>query len=544
MNTPKQTVKHTLTRGLTLFITVLTIATIVPQIASIKSALADDGGYPWANATALKVSEYDWGYSPCPTNASGCMGIPYPYNPFTDGKNYGMEDPYTMEFRNCTSYVAWKISTLANTSGWGDAATWPSHAPSGSVKDPASYTPVYGDVAQWGSEVGGGHGHVAYVTAVDPTTHIATLAEYNSGLPRDAQNNLQWGMFYNGRTTASNSAGTPDHYIHLGTVTQQDNTVLEVKKLTQSDGTNEVIWAKNTDVNESWWNSSSNGIQVGNILHISQGDIKSFDIALYADGEHDLFTATAHNVWENWWYPGQSLHTTEILANIGNIRKIIKSMGPDGVTHQLYVLTDTGVYEYWWNSSSNGIQHGTIMTLANPVDEYKEIEADGTQALFVADQNYPYELHWGSGINGIQQTTFAGVSGITSLSYSRSSDGKHRLYIGASSGAIWEASWYSGSIGYWYMTGGSPVVQLQKWEDDSEQVLYEATSGGVFEYYWPTTSNTLSSDTIKGSLSSVHSFVRSTDPGGVQSVYMATGTNILESWWIPGGNGITTGTIE
>jgi len=185
------------------------------------------------------------------------------------------------------------------------------------------------------------------------------------------------------------------------------------------------------------------------------------------------------------------------------------------------------------------------MPLANPVAMYKTLEPDGTQVLFVVDQNYPYMLRWGGGLNGIQQTTFSIFTGITAISFSEDSDGRHRLYIGASSGAVWEASWYTGSaVGYWYMTGGAPVVALQKWEDDSEQVLYEATAGGVFEYYWPTGSNALSGDTIVGSLSSVHAFVRSTDPGGVQSVYTATGTNILESWWIPGGNGVHTGKIE
>jgi hypothetical protein len=185
------------------------------------------------------------------------------------------------------------------------------------------------------------------------------------------------------------------------------------------------------------------------------------------------------------------------------------------------------------------------MTIANPIDEYKEIEPDGTQALFIADQNYPYEQRWGGSLNGFQQTTFSNIANITSISFSADSDGKHRLYIGSSSGAIWEASWYTGGgIGYWYMTGGGPVVQLQKWSSGSTQVLYEATSGGVFEYSWPITSNTLSGRTIVGSLSSVHAFIRSTDPNNIQSVYTATGTNILESWWPQGSDTITTGTIE
>jgi hypothetical protein len=176
---------------------------------------------------------------------------------------------------------------------------------------------------------------------------------------------------------------------------------------------------------------------------------------------------------------------------------------------------------------------------------YKALEPNGTQVLYIADTNYAYMVRWGGGLNGIQVNTVINVSGITAISFSADSDGKHRLYVGSSSGAIWEASWYTiGSYGYWYVAGGAPVVALQKWESDSTQVLYEATAGGVFEYYWQASSNaSLASDTIVGSLSSVHAFVRTTDPNGVQSVYTATGTNVLETWWVPGGNGPTTGQV-
>ena len=117
--------------------------------------------------------------------------------------------------------------------------------------------------------------------------------------------------------------------------------------------------------------------------------------------------------------------------------------------------------------------------------------------------------------------------------------------MGTSSGGITEANWYTGGgIGYWYMTGGAPVVAIQKWESDSTQVLYEATQGGVFEFWWPKTSNNLNHDTIVGGLGNIHAFIRTTDPNGVQSVYTATGTNVLKSWWIPGGDGVHTGKIE
>jgi surface antigen len=539
MNTSERSIRFLLSRGIKLCLVILFLATISTQVLHTKLAFASySNTYPWGSApcassganlghtsgTGYWCSGYNWGENPCPSGDGYCSAG-------NSLNGYYLYDQFGESFRNCVSYTAWQVKQVLGISvaGWGNGADWNNSAIAHGYSDDSS--PQVGDIAQWDETPQNQWGHVAYVYAVN--NGIASYAEYNYG---------QDGNYLDSYTSATQ--GAPTHYIHIGNASTSSNTVLQVKKLTQADGTNEVVWSKSTDVSESWWRNGS-GITLSNLIHISQGDIKSFDIALSSDNKHDLFTATTNNIWETWWYPGQGLHTSEILQNIGNIRKIIKSVGPDGVTQQLYVMTDTGVYEYWWNANSNGIQHDTFMTLANPVDEYKALEPDGTQALYVADQNYPYEQHWGPGITGLQQTTFSSVAGITSISFSEGgANNKHRLYIGASSGAIWEASWLpNGTVGYWYMTGGSPVVALQKWEDDSEQVIYEATAGGVYEYYWPTTSNTLSGDTIVG-LSNVHAFVRSTDPGGVQSVYTATGTNIDESWWILGGDGIHTGQIE
>ena len=353
---------------------------------------------------------------------------------------------------------------------------------------------------------------------------------------------------YEGLQESPTTMPAANEYIHIGTPpgTTTSNTVLAVKKLTQSDGTNEVIWAKSTDVFESWWRSGT-GVNLANIIHISQGDIVDMDAQLLPSNEHLVYTATAHNVWQTWWYPGQGLHTAEILQNIGNIRKIQKTIGPDGVTNQLYVLTDTGAKEYWWNSGSNGVQGGSLYSLQNPVAFYKTLESNGGQTLYVADHAYVYKVQWGGGLNGIKVSQVINISqgDINSLSFSEDSNGKHRLYVGTTNDQVWEASWYEGgSISYWQISVGTGVVAIQKWMDGSTNDLYIATQGGVFEYWWPSGTQSVHPGTIVGGLSNVHAFIRSTDPGGVQSVYTATGTNSLESWWIPGGNGVHTGQIE
>lgn len=234
-----------------LFLAVLTLATIAPQIASVRPALADDGGYPWIGATPLNSSTSDYGYSTCPSNDSNCMSHTYVKN----GVTYGEYDPWSYNLRNCTSYAAWKASQQfhADVHGWGNAATWDTgatHTNAGYAVYPgSSHTPVVGELAQWGTEKDGGLGHVAYVASVDPSTHYATLWEYNVGLD---------GNFYYTRTTGpgASNAGTPDHYIHLGSVVTRMMYVNTTASAFSNDSLNNT-WT--TQVNDD----AITGISVG-----------------------------------------------------------------------------------------------------------------------------------------------------------------------------------------------------------------------------------------------------------------------------------------
>jgi surface antigen len=133
------------------------------------------------------------------------MRLTYP------GTTYDESDPWGYYLRNCTSYVAWKISqefSGRNISGWGNAASWATAAQNaGYSLDPVS-APQVGDIAVWGTEVGGGYGHVAYVYAV--SNGVATFDEYNVA---------ETGVFTSNYTSANHPGGyvRPDWYIHMGT---------------------------------------------------------------------------------------------------------------------------------------------------------------------------------------------------------------------------------------------------------------------------------------------------------------------------------------
>lgn len=217
MNLAKQPAKHLINRWSTLFVAVLIAATAVPQILSISPVHADDGGYPWSGAlcawTGLATgscTNYDWGYTTCPSGDSYCTST-------NQINGYYQLDDWGYGFRNCTSYAAWRINqtfNVSNITGWGNAATWNTGYTSPqpyAVYSPSTYTPQVGDIAQWGSEVAGGFGHVAYVWNVSTVNGvtIADLWDYNQA---------GTGLFSASNTTASNSENTPDHYIHIGTV--------------------------------------------------------------------------------------------------------------------------------------------------------------------------------------------------------------------------------------------------------------------------------------------------------------------------------------
>src|SRR5258708_5608118 len=118
---------HATAKGLLLLALVVTTTGLL-QILNLKPAFADDGGYPWAGATQVNLSDYDWGYpSPCPSNDPNCFSL----SEYLGTTNYGLADPWVYYLRNCTSYAAWKINQVfgvSNITGWGNATTWDARA--------------------------------------------------------------------------------------------------------------------------------------------------------------------------------------------------------------------------------------------------------------------------------------------------------------------------------------------------------------------------------------------------------------------------------
>src|ERR1022692_3741859 len=135
-------------------------------------ASADAGGYPYYNMACV--------VSPYGTTGNGpnwCAG--YNWGTIRNNTSAASElSPYGYDYRNCTDYVAWRLSTLhvkpAQYKGLGNAKAWGANASGNGLVD--NGVPAVGSVAV---DTTGTFGHVAFVTAVKGNT--ITVAQYNRG---------------------------------------------------------------------------------------------------------------------------------------------------------------------------------------------------------------------------------------------------------------------------------------------------------------------------------------------------------------------------
>ena len=124
-------------------------------------APAASAGYPWAGAA-------------CEYGAAGGPACARPGSP-GDLYNWGYAgpgsfrpgDPWGYEYRNCTSYVAWRLSRAgvppALFTGLGNAGQWIASA-AGEAGVTVDHVPARGAVAVWATARG--LGHVAWVESV------------------------------------------------------------------------------------------------------------------------------------------------------------------------------------------------------------------------------------------------------------------------------------------------------------------------------------------------------------------------------------------
>jgi surface antigen len=298
---------------------------------------ADSDTYSWSGATPLDEASDDYGYATCPSNDTGCDSMTYTSN------GYGEADPWDYNLRNCTSYVAEKISQEfngRNISGWGYAYQWAASA------EAADYTldstPEVGDIAVWGREVGNGDGHVAYVASV--TDGVATFDEYNVH---------ETGEYTNSYTSADHPGGQvyPDWYIHMGTPASSDTTSIpQGSAVLASDGL-ENVFARG--VNDEIYDNAWNGSSWSNFLDIDPGAEFLDNPVAFQYGSQQWVFAKADNdqIYLNTW-DGSSWSSFKTIASTAVFDGDPTVAQSGDVLNVFGRGTDDEIYENTWNGSA------------------------------------------------------------------------------------------------------------------------------------------------------------------------------------------------
>jgi surface antigen len=140
--------------------------------ANAAVARARTGNYPYADA----VCEFAAAGGPYCANPGNPAGDLYDWGYWRNGV-FDFGDRWGYEYRNCTSYVAWRLARAgvpaALFTNLGDASRWIANV-RGEPGVSVNRTPSPGAVAAWDVQ---GVGHVAWVVSVRGST--VTVADYN-----------------------------------------------------------------------------------------------------------------------------------------------------------------------------------------------------------------------------------------------------------------------------------------------------------------------------------------------------------------------------
>lgn len=478
MNLPKRPIKMLFSRGSKLFIAVLLTATIAPQISNIQVASADDGGYPWIDAHALYSSpDYtsSYGYAlPCPAKDNQCDQGGSSLIATVGSVTYGEADTWHYGLRNCTSYAAWKINQVfgvTNISGWGNGKDWdtglysPQPYP---VYNASGHTPQIGEIAQWESHTGDTYGHVAYVWKVE-SNGVADLLEYNQAYD---------GNFTSTRSTASNSDGTPDHYIHIGTTTNAKPGITPAA-ITVNGALNVFKVGGDQQVYQKYWNGSTWVGWTG-----LQGYTPSNPAAIINNGALNLFIRgndgqiyteyNGTNGWSGWTSLGSHQMKGDPYVMLYGTSMNVFALDTNGVPYE-DTLPSGGTWTGWGSNTNYMASDPAAVSYGGKL-----------HLIYRGGDNKPYEnVFNGSGWTGFGEIgQYASVSGNPSaLSYSAESE--LDVYFNTSVNQIWKDTNSGSGWGTWTQMGssfnGDPDIMAY---NNDLQIFARDTSNNVETRYW------------------------------------------------------------
>jgi surface antigen len=502
--------------------------------ASANTITDSNLGYPWPNEPCeYKNSAGQYVHNPSgnlscgspatnPPNASGNWGN---WGEVVNGAFQQYRDGY--EYDNCTDFVQWKVDSEGGyvPLGLGDGGSWYANAPSADKK--SSPEPGYVAVAP-------GEDHVAWVQSVSGNN--ITVQEYNADEEGDGdtQTGTPASMGFTeyldfGGLPSGGGGSTPPP------APPQSPNAIDVQKVYEPDGTNQVYSTTSSDVYESWWNSTTNGPVTTHIIGIAQNNIVGSSEVDAPNGDQELYTATSTGIWETWWNATQPPTSSEIVQNLSGVEQIYATTENDSGTtsFELYVREKTGIFQYWFNSGSNGVQSDELYAVSNPIDMvYSNNPTTGAEEIFTATPGNVEETTWTPG-GTITDTSVIGISQNNITAISKTNDGsKDEILDTATSVGDWESEW-GGTVGAQtneYMVNNfSGAVAVSRIVDtNGTNELYLANGSEVQRYWWNATTSgggtaiTVSQNDI--------SAIAVDDNAGTEHLYTAAGPVVWETW--------------
>lgn len=512
----------------------------------VRTAHAIDLGYPWAGASTVPGGLYEWGYTTCPANASSCM-ILKGYG--TDGQTYGESDPYGYVFRNCTSFVAWKLASLgvpvSYIKGLGNGGQWYDNAANKTGLTRGT-SPQVGDAAVIPATYDSNgnlktYGHVAYVDKVnyDSNGNVTTIEIQQSN----------WDLMGNQdqRTVSPSQVGFTE-FVHFGPLMTNPpsgststptatTTILSLKSTRSPNNAIETFAATNSRVTENWYYDGGTGPQTRAIIDIAQNNIVAID-KLNIDSTELLYTAVSDGVWESTWAADSGIVTSsKPVTGLTGLRSVFAENTFDSSgyrIHHLYILASDGPYEAYWKDSdpTHTVHVGRLTQINGGIAMAHSIGPDGSEQLYVAVPTWVYEVSWfpGGTINtrpviNIPQGDIRSVEKGANLP-----DGGQPLYTTTST-TVWQTYW-NGSSGF--SNGTIATNQVNSFQSlklvtpDGVHHVYLATPDHVQEYWWPPAFG--GGELIRISQANIAAIAQQLD-GTTQLLLTAAGSNVWETWW-------------
>ena len=254
---------------------------LVPLVFALATMALTTGRVSVASASQTECKSYGYACTPGydATNTEGTWAWTH------YGGSYALN---ANGYHNCTLYAAWRLEQngMADPGNWRNAVEWINHTSHNS-------TPAVGAIAWWGSEVGGGFGHVAYVEQIRGS-EVYVRADNYIGESSDGYTDAGW------IPASSVDAFLHPHDLQTGPppppgtdnggsriVDSANGLCLDVTGASTANGTRLQLWECNGGAQQDWVNSAGQLQVYGN-----------YGMCLDANSNEDGANGTHIQIWE------------------------------------------------------------------------------------------------------------------------------------------------------------------------------------------------------------------------------------------------------